>query len=160
MGYCVTKMEWEYGEAYGHAYVPLDRADFMRQLHALHTHAAKIDRPFYLAIMFSNNTEMGIVLGADRSPFYFGGDVGATSDTPGKPIATAYSDGTDWRETDDSDWLEYSYWGSLSNMPPGQVLPLATVLEVVMYYADHFKLLRTIPLYSTEIMEQYGEHSL
>ncbi len=151
----VTKMTWEYGEKYGHVYVPHDLEDFARNLHYLHVYALHTNYPFYLHIYFTNSTFIGIILGLDASVFDFGELVfdTATGEHDLRSITCA------WTATEDIEWREFYYGGSLSNLPPQQFVPLNTVLHALMYYAEHLILLPSVPIQDAEFIEKYGQRS-
>ncbi len=154
MSFTVKKMIWERGERHGHAYVPQDHDDFLQKLNDLHTHAVDTDYPFYIEINFTNNTVIGIIVGCQKSVFDFGELLlKGTTDKDDR-----YSMTSNWAETQETEWIEFSYFGVWSTQEPEKLLPFNMVIHSVVYYVQHLKLLPCIKLYDTSLTEKYGQH--
>ena len=111
--YFVKKLEWEYGEQYGHAFYPQDFEDFQAKLRELEVQSIVSGSPFYLEVFFLDDNYLGIIVGHALSCFIFGIFVSYEYDSPS--CRTFYDNHYDESKEGDDTLIEYSYKSAFGN---------------------------------------------
>jgi hypothetical protein len=147
----VEKMEWEYGEKYGHVFYPKNLEEFQNKLDELDKKSLHNGKPFYVEILCINSTEMGVILGHNSSVLHFG-EILSKDENPGERDSRL-----DFHLVDSNNffYIEYSYRGAWSEAESKQLLPKSDVLKAVYQYIETQKLPSYIKFTRQDFNDKY-----
>jgi hypothetical protein len=146
MSFFVTKMEWEYGEKYGHVFYPHNMQEFKNKLEELDQKAISDKYPFYVDVYCANDTIIGITVGHQQSVFRL-------FELLEKGKQDKYV--LDWHFVDSQSgfYIEHYYRGVLSEIESQQLLPKINALKALFYYVEIQKLPSYIKLTRQNFIE-------
>jgi hypothetical protein len=153
MTYFVKKLEWEYGEQYGHAYYPQDFEDFQAKLRALDGQAVVRGNPFYLEVFFLDDSYLGLIVGHALSCFNFG--IFVSDNDSSTPYRTQFDSHYEDEKEGDPTFITYSFKGDHGEKRLAEMLSKEQAFDAVYQYIDHKKFPSYIRFSKQELIDTY-----
>lgn len=153
MTYFVKKLEWEYGEQYGHAFYPTDFEDFQAKLRELDIQAVVHGNPFYLEVFFLDDSYLGLIVGHALSCFIFG--VFVSDNYRSTTCRTQFDSHYDTGKEGDATLIEYSFKGDHGEKRLAEMLAKEQAFEALYQYIKHKKFPSYIRFSKQECIDKY-----
>jgi len=149
----VNKIEWEYGEKYGHVYHPKSLEDFHSKLHELEEQAIANKSPFYVEIFFADDSYIGLIVGHELSNFYFG--VRVPEDGDGSTCRAQFDCHYDEQKEGDDTIITYSFKGDHGEQYLTGLMPKKQAFDALYQYIETRKLPSYIRFTKQEMIDTY-----
>ena len=155
MSYYVKKIEWEYGEQYGHVFYPRDLEDVQSNLSLLEDLAVARAYPFYVEIFFEDDSYLGLIVGHALSCFTFG--VFVSDDHKSPQCRTQFDRHYDEQKEAENYFIEYSFKGDQGEKQAAEMLPKEQAYAALYYYIEKKKFPSYIRLGKQMLRAHYSD---
>jgi hypothetical protein len=153
MAFFVKKLEWEYGESYGHVLHPQSLKDVDEKLQELVARAHRQNYPFYIEVFCVDDTYLGLIVGHARSCFIFG--IFVSDDQTSPHCRTQFDGHYDSQYDGHETFITYSFKGDHGERRWAETLPQEHAFAALFQYIEHQTLPATICLSRQALIDTY-----
>ncbi|HEY1015508.1 MAG TPA: hypothetical protein VGE07_22560, partial [Herpetosiphonaceae bacterium] len=149
--YRIEKIQWEYGEEYGHVAYPRNIDDVRDTIVRLECLASEKGYPFYIEIYFRDGYYVGLIVGHELSSFWFAAPAQDSLETLQHSQLDLHFDG----QKHSDEWLEYSFMADHGETPLANTLPKYQAFEAFWQFLQTNTLPSWIKLTRSEFVDRY-----
>lgn len=148
-----TKLEWEYGEEFGHVFHPKNLEELKAKLQELELQAIKDAYPFYIEIFFIDDSYVGLIVGHKLSCLSFSIAMPQLENSASR--RRRYDGHYDSSQENDHTWIQYSFKGSHGEKRLREMLPRKKAFEALFRYITTQKFPPYILFTRPDFVEKY-----